>query len=92
MMIQIFVWWLLYFLYRYCASTYERNKEMAAAALAYKCMGVTHMRIVASKTSGLTGDWHELHAAFQKAQLGNLANPLFFLFGTLFLQEYIIQK
>lgn len=53
---------------------------MAAAALAYKCMGVTHMRIVASKTSGLTGDWHELHAAFQKARLGNLANPLFFLF------------
>lgn len=53
---------------------------MAAAALAYKCMGVTHMRVVASKTSCLTRYWHELPADFQEAPLGNLANPLFFLF------------
>lgn len=54
----------------FCALTYERNKKMAAAALAYKCMGVAHMRVVLSKTSCLTRDWHELHAAFQTAPVG----------------------
>jgi hypothetical protein len=57
-------------LFEFCALTYERNKEMAAAALAYKCMGIAHMRVVLSKTSCLTRDWHELRAAFQTAPVG----------------------
>lgn len=58
--------------------TYERNKEMAGAALAYKCMGVAHMRVVLSKNLCLTGDWQELHAAFQNATLGNFTNLVLF--------------
>ncbi|XP_023739192.1 cysteine-tryptophan domain-containing zinc finger protein 3 [Lactuca sativa] len=34
-----------------CAQEYEKQKEMAAAALAYKCMEVAYMRIVYCKSS-----------------------------------------
>lgn len=54
----------------YCAHTYERNKEMAAAALAYKCMGVAHMRVVHSKNVFINRDQHELQMAFQSAPSG----------------------
>ncbi|CAA7057600.1 unnamed protein product [Microthlaspi erraticum] len=44
-----------------CASQYEINQEMAAAALAYKCMEVACMRLVYGKTLGQqSGEWNEL--------------------------------
>eukprot|EP01018_Ginkgo_biloba_P018331 Gb_16688 [translate_table: standard] len=54
----------------FCAVTYERNKEMAAAALAYKCMGVAHMRVVVSKNVCLSRDRHELQMAVQMVPPG----------------------
>ncbi|XP_057866424.2 cysteine-tryptophan domain-containing zinc finger protein 7 [Cryptomeria japonica] len=55
----------------FCAHTYERNKEMAAAALAYKCMGVAHMRVVHSKNLFISRDQHDLQMAFQSAPSGD---------------------
>lgn len=48
---------------KFCAVTYERNKEMAAAALAYKCAGLAHMRVVQAKSSCAARDRAELHSA-----------------------------
>eukprot|EP01018_Ginkgo_biloba_P033485 Gb_29110 [translate_table: standard] len=49
----------------FCALTYERNKEMAAAALAYKCMGVAHMRVAVAKNVLIRRDRHELQFVAQ---------------------------
>eukprot|EP01018_Ginkgo_biloba_P006915 Gb_31926 [translate_table: standard] len=54
----------------YCAIVYERNKELAAAALAYKCMGVAHMRVVVAKNVSISRDRHDLQAAAQMIPLG----------------------
>ncbi|KAJ9700066.1 hypothetical protein PVL29_005751 [Vitis rotundifolia] len=48
-----------------CAHEYERRQEMAAAALAYKCMEVAHMRVVYCKHSSINRDRHELQATLQ---------------------------
>ncbi|XP_058082788.1 cysteine-tryptophan domain-containing zinc finger protein 7-like isoform X2 [Magnolia sinica] len=49
----------------FCAHKYERLKEMAAAALAYKCMEVAHMRVIYCKHYIASKDWHELHTPLQ---------------------------
>ncbi|XP_058076583.1 cysteine-tryptophan domain-containing zinc finger protein 7 isoform X2 [Magnolia sinica] len=50
---------------RFCAQEYERCKEMAAAALAYKCMEVAYMRVIYFRQFIASKDRHELHAALQ---------------------------
>ncbi|GFY81369.1 CW-type zinc finger [Actinidia rufa] len=42
------------------AHEYEKSKDMAAAALAYKCMEVAYMRIISSSHAGARKDRHEL--------------------------------
>ncbi|KAF8394535.1 hypothetical protein HHK36_020746 [Tetracentron sinense] len=49
----------------FCAREYERRKEMASAALAYKCMEVAYMRVIYSKNSSASRDRHELQSALQ---------------------------
>ncbi|KAL3508072.1 hypothetical protein ACH5RR_033454 [Cinchona calisaya] len=48
-----------------CALEYERRKEMAAAALAYKCMEVTYMRVVYCKNTSTNRIYHDLEASLQ---------------------------
>ncbi|XVF66250.1 hypothetical protein PTKIN_Ptkin10aG0020300 [Pterospermum kingtungense] len=48
-----------------CAQEYERRREMAAAALAYKCMEVAYMRVVYCKHSTSSRDRNELQATLQ---------------------------
>ncbi|GFY81406.1 CW-type zinc finger [Actinidia rufa] len=43
-----------------CAHEYEKSKDMAAAALSYKCMEVAYMRIISSSHAGARKDRHEL--------------------------------
>ncbi|ONK55163.1 uncharacterized protein A4U43_UnF6900 [Asparagus officinalis] len=50
---------------KYCAHEYERCKEMAAAALAYKCVEVAYMKVAYYRTPGASKDRHELSTAFQ---------------------------
>lgn len=52
---------------QYCASTYERSKDLAAAALAYKCTGVARMRVVQAKNSLISKDRAEVQSAHQVA-------------------------
>ncbi|CAA7406031.1 unnamed protein product [Spirodela intermedia] len=54
----------------FCAHEYERRKEMAAAALAYKCMEVAYMKVVFSKHSSASKDRHELQTALQMVPSG----------------------
>ncbi|XP_077240735.1 cysteine-tryptophan domain-containing zinc finger protein 7-like [Tasmannia lanceolata] len=49
----------------FCAHQYEKCKDMAAAALAYKCMEVAYMRVIYSKNSSASKDRHELQASLQ---------------------------
>ncbi|XWS53645.1 hypothetical protein CRYUN_Cryun10bG0018600 [Craigia yunnanensis] len=53
-----------------CAQEYERRREMAAAALAYKCMEVAYMRIVYCKHSTSSQDQNELQATLQMVPQG----------------------
>lgn len=50
---------------RFCAHEYERSKDMAAAALAYKCTEVAYMRVIYSSHSNAGRDRHELQTALQ---------------------------
>ncbi|MCO5596065.1 hypothetical protein L7F22_050123 [Adiantum nelumboides] len=52
----------------YCASTYERSKDLAVAALAYKCAGVARMRVVQAKSSLISRCRAEVQNAQQVAQ------------------------
>ncbi|XP_026449430.1 uncharacterized protein LOC113349643 isoform X1 [Papaver somniferum] len=54
----------------FVAYEYERCKEMAAAALAYKCMELAHMRVIYFKHSGANKDRNELLTALQMAPPG----------------------
>ncbi|KAA8536866.1 hypothetical protein F0562_029344 [Nyssa sinensis] len=49
----------------YCAHEYERCKDMASAAVAYKCMEVSYMRLVYSNDFIASRDCHELQMALQ---------------------------
>lgn len=51
--------------YRACAHEYERQQEMAAAALAYKCMEVAYMKVVYCKNTGTNRLWHDLQTSLQ---------------------------
>lgn len=53
-----------------CANTYQQNNDLAAAALAYKCMEVAHMRVVLARNVGIRRDQHELQVALQMIPLG----------------------
>ncbi|TXG71763.1 hypothetical protein EZV62_000342 [Acer yangbiense] len=57
-------------LFEFCAHEYERRQEMAAAALAYKCMEVAYMRVVYCKHSSASRDRNELQATLNMAPLG----------------------
>ncbi|XP_059632711.1 cysteine-tryptophan domain-containing zinc finger protein 7-like [Cornus florida] len=53
-----------------CAHEYEKRQEMAAAALAYKCMEVAYMKVVYCKHSSTSRDRHELQASLQVVPQG----------------------
>ncbi|XP_052205360.1 cysteine-tryptophan domain-containing zinc finger protein 7 isoform X2 [Diospyros lotus] len=54
----------------FCAHEYEKCKDMATAALAYKCMEVAYMRVIYSSHSTANRDRHELQKALQIVPLG----------------------
>ncbi|KAJ8898818.1 hypothetical protein K2173_007243 [Erythroxylum novogranatense] len=54
----------------FCAHEYEKLEDMAAAALAYKCMEVAYMRVVISSYGNANRDQHELQKALQKIPPG----------------------
>eukprot|EP00250_Pteridium_aquilinum_P002610 c12832_g1_i1 orf=269-3829(+) len=54
----------------YCAASYERSKDLAAAALAYKCAGLAWMRVVQSKSSGISKDREVVQVAHHQAAPG----------------------
>lgn len=60
------------FTHRYCAHEYERSKDMASAALAYKCTEVAYMRVVYSSHSSASRDRQELQTALQMAAPGKI--------------------
>ncbi|KAA8543137.1 hypothetical protein F0562_021368 [Nyssa sinensis] len=49
----------------FCAHEYEKSKDMAAAALAYKCMEVAYLRVIYSSHTSASRDRHELQTALQ---------------------------
>ncbi|KAL2464044.1 uncharacterized protein Fot_52000 [Forsythia ovata] len=53
-----------------CAHEYEKRQEMAAAALAYKCMEVAYMRVVYCKNSSTNRFLHDLQASLPSALQG----------------------
>ncbi|KAK7348224.1 hypothetical protein VNO80_22774 [Phaseolus coccineus] len=57
-------------LFESCAHKYERRQEMAAAALAYKCMEVVYMRLVYNKHSSINRDRDELKSILQMVSQG----------------------
>ncbi|KAF5462526.1 hypothetical protein F2P56_018527 [Juglans regia] len=70
----------------FCAHEYEKLKNMAAAALAYKCMEVAYMRVIYFSHAIASRDRHELQTALQMvppgespsssaSDLDNLNNP-----------------
>ena len=57
--------------FRFCAHEYEKSKDMAAAALAYKCMEVAYMRAIYSSHTTANRDRNELQMALQVIPPGN---------------------
>ncbi|XP_054791536.1 cysteine-tryptophan domain-containing zinc finger protein 3-like isoform X2 [Prosopis cineraria] len=54
----------------FCAHEFEKLKDMAAAALAYKCMEVAYMRVIYSSHTSASRDQRELQASLQPVPLG----------------------
>ncbi|GAV83365.1 zf-CW domain-containing protein [Cephalotus follicularis] len=54
----------------FCAHEFEKSKDMAAAALAYKCTEVAYMRVVYSSHFSASRDRHELQTALQMVPPG----------------------
>uniref|UniRef100_A0A7N0T7C1 CW-type domain-containing protein n=1 Tax=Kalanchoe fedtschenkoi TaxID=63787 RepID=A0A7N0T7C1_KALFE len=54
----------------FCAYEYEKAKDMAFAALAYKCTEVAYMRVIYSSHCNANRDRHELQTALQMAPPG----------------------
>ena len=50
---------------RFCAHEYEKSKDMAAAALAYKCTEVAYLRVIYSSHTSASRDQNELQTALQ---------------------------
>lgn len=70
----------------FCAHEYEKSKDMAAAALAYKCVEVAYMRVIYTSHTNASRDRNELQAALQiiptgespsssASDIDNLNNP-----------------
>ncbi|OIV91295.1 hypothetical protein TanjilG_01826 [Lupinus angustifolius] len=57
-------------LFEFCAREFEKSKDMAAAALSYKCMEVAYMRVIYSANTSVSKDRHELQTALQLVPLG----------------------
>ncbi|KAK6130516.1 hypothetical protein DH2020_035744 [Rehmannia glutinosa] len=53
-----------------CAFEYEKSHEMAAAALAYKCVEVGYLRVVYCKSSNTSRVWHDLQSSLQMVPQG----------------------
>ena len=62
-----------------CGQEYERRREMAAAALAYKCVEVAYMRVVYCKHSTSGRDWNELQATLQMVPQGKKSSDGYIL-------------
>lgn len=75
---------------RFCAHEYEKSKDMAAAALAYKCMEVAYMRVIYFSHNSASRDRHELQSALQMVPPGNLNNAIFLLCGTNLSDTYFV--
>ncbi|KAI5425074.1 cysteine-tryptophan domain-containing zinc finger protein 3 [Lathyrus oleraceus] len=54
----------------FCAHEYEKSKDMASAALAYKCTEVAYMRVIYSSHTSASRDRYELQTALQMTPLG----------------------
>ncbi|KAK1293030.1 hypothetical protein QJS10_CPB17g01403 [Acorus calamus] len=54
----------------FCAHEYEKCKEMASAALAYKCTEVAYMKVVYSKQTSASKDYRELQETLIMAPPG----------------------
>ncbi|KAL0918586.1 hypothetical protein M5K25_010602 [Dendrobium thyrsiflorum] len=59
----------------FCAHEYENLKEMAAAALAYKCAEVAYMKVAYFKHPSASKDRHELQSALDAALSGESPSP-----------------
>ncbi|CAL0325813.1 unnamed protein product [Lupinus luteus] len=57
-------------LFESCANEYKKQQELAAAAVAYKCMEVVYMRMVYCKHSIVNRDLHELRSVLQVVSQG----------------------
>lgn len=55
---------------RFCAHEFEKIKDMATAALAYKCVEVAYLRVVYSSHNTASRDRHELQTALQMVPPG----------------------
>ncbi|XP_021763068.1 uncharacterized protein LOC110727807 [Chenopodium quinoa] len=55
---------------QFCAHEFEKMKDMATAALAYKCVEVAYMRVIYSSHNSASRDRHELQAALQMVPPG----------------------
>ncbi|XP_058075131.1 cysteine-tryptophan domain-containing zinc finger protein 7-like isoform X2 [Magnolia sinica] len=53
-----------------CAISFEHNGEIAAAALAYKCVEVAYKRVIFSMSSHIRQDGHELQASLHGHPFG----------------------
>ena len=56
---------------RFCAHGYEKSKDMATAALAYKCMEVAYLKVVYSSHNAASRDRSELQTVLQMVPPGN---------------------
>ncbi|CAL0302444.1 unnamed protein product [Lupinus luteus] len=54
----------------FCAHEYEKSKDMASAALAYKCTEVAYMRVIFSSHTSAGRDRNVLQTALQMVPLG----------------------
>ncbi|XP_073066149.1 cysteine-tryptophan domain-containing zinc finger protein 3-like isoform X1 [Primulina eburnea] len=54
----------------FCAHEFEKSKDMAATALAYKCMEVAYMRVIYYSHSSANRDRNELQTALQMVAPG----------------------
>uniref|UniRef100_A0A803MPJ7 CW-type domain-containing protein n=2 Tax=Chenopodium quinoa TaxID=63459 RepID=A0A803MPJ7_CHEQI len=55
---------------QFCAHEFEKMKDMATAALAYKCVEVAYMRVIYNSHITASRDRHELQAALQMVPPG----------------------
>ncbi|KAK6937422.1 Zinc finger, CW-type [Dillenia turbinata] len=54
----------------FCAREYEKSKDMAAAALAYKCMEIAYMRVIYSSRASAIRDRQKVQMALQIVPTG----------------------